>query len=341
MSRLLWERLPFLVALGAIILPTLLFTIGLRREFYVHTSDGIVIISGTSTGIGREACSYLAERHSKITFYCGVRKETDGISGHPFTTLENVVPVILDVTKDEDVDSVISKVQESGKPLVAVFNNAGVNKLGTIEFQDLDVYRWHFDVHLFGTYRLTQAALPLLRQAKGRVIVMGSIMGRSSAPVRMAAYSGAKHAQEAFGDALRKEVEHHGVSVSLIEPGFLRTKLIDKVERDERDFLQADGEEMKTYPNLYNEAKMKVAIAMLSMVGEIEETCEAIADAMFGKFPKTRYVTSVVGPLPSWLFLRILEIIPDRMADILLKNVRLLGLFGGFVKNKMLGRKIQ
>jgi NAD(P)-dependent dehydrogenase (short-subunit alcohol dehydrogenase family) len=278
-----------------------------------------VIISGTSTGIGREACSYLAERHSKITFYCGVRKEADGRSGHPFTTLENVVPVILDVTKDEDVDSVISKVQESGKPLVAVFNNAGVSKSGTIEFQDLDVYRWHFDVHVFGTYRLTQAALPLLRQAKGRVIVMGSIMGRNPAWARMAAYAGAKHAQEAFGDALRKEVEHHGVSVSLIEPGFLRTELIDKAERDEREAHQADGEEMKTYPHLYNEEIMNKAIAIMSMVGEVEETCEAIEDAMFGKFPKTRYVTSVVGPLPSWLFLRIFENIPDRMTDFLLR----------------------
>ena len=70
------------------------------------------------------------------------------------------------MTKDEDVNSVISKVQESGKPLVAVFNNAGILKSGTVEFQDLDVYRWHFDVLLLGTYRLTQAALPLLCQSK-------------------------------------------------------------------------------------------------------------------------------------------------------------------------------
>lgn len=321
------SRLPFLVALTAIIASTF-FRIFLRPEFYVHTSDGIVIITGTSSGIGRKTCEYLSERHPQITFYCGVRKQEDG---YQFSTLKNVVPVILDVTKDEDVNYVVSKVKESGKPLVAVFNNAGVSKLKTVEFQELEEVKWHFDVHLFGTLRLTQAALPLLRQFQGRVLIMSSVMGRFSAAARLSAYAGAKHALEAFGDALRKETQDLGVSVSLIEPGFLKSKITANSKKQEREDHLANGEEMRIYPHIYNKEKMIGGLSFLSYLGSMEETCQAIEDAMFGKYPKTRYVTSVVGLLPSWICLHLTDILPDRVTDYLLQNTQHMSTILGFL----------
>jgi NAD(P)-dependent dehydrogenase (short-subunit alcohol dehydrogenase family) len=84
-------------------------------------------------------------------------------------TLENAIPVFLDVTNQSQVDRVIANMKESGIPLDGVFNKALPNfRAGGLQ------YRWHFDVHVLGMHRLTQAAIPLLCHAKGRVILMSS-----------------------------------------------------------------------------------------------------------------------------------------------------------------------
>ena len=293
----------------------------LRKAFTVHNS-GIVIITGTSSGIGRATCAHLAEKHSSVNFYCGVLADTEG-TGYPFT-LDNVEPVILDVTKDEDVKNVISKVKESGLPLIGVFNNAGVTKVAPVEFQHLDTYRWHFDVMPFGTFRLTQAAIPLLRESKGRIVITSSIAGRIPSSPLNAAYHGSKKALEALGDSLRMELSPLGVSVSLIEPGVLETDMTTKVLKEIEEAikrLQTDTsvnpEVANVYPHLRNAAKFEKSLALLRNVGKMEETCKAVDDAMFGIYPKTRYVTAVVGQLPAWIFVKMCDMMHDRMADLL------------------------
>jgi short-subunit dehydrogenase len=232
----------------------------------------------------------------------------------------------LDVTKESDVNAVIVQVKESGMPLIGVVSNAGVSEIGTVEFQDLDTFRWHYEVNVFGTYRLTQAALALLRQSRGRVVLTSSMAGRIPALPRFAGYVGTKYAMEAFGDALRKEMEPRGVSVSLIEPGFLKSALTDKTIQQEQELLlqQEDAvsteQERRVYPELYNDVRQQELIKITSLPGNMNETCQAMQDALFGKYPKTRYVTARVGPFPTWLFLRLVNLHPDRVADILEKD---------------------
>jgi NAD(P)-dependent dehydrogenase (short-subunit alcohol dehydrogenase family) len=278
----------YLAALVALV--PYLVEFALRREFYVHSSDGIVITTGTSTGIGRAACGYLAERHTAIAFFCGVRNTQDG-TGHPFT-LENVVPVLLDVTNQSQVDSVIADVEKSGMPLIGVFNNAGVAQQSTIEFLELEEYRW---------------------------------TGRAAILPRSTAYMGAKQAVEVYGDVLRRELESHGVSVSMIEPGFVRSEITENIIRAVQEMLEngIQGEEMKLYPKLYNPTMLKQNLEILAMVAPVEETCQAIEEALFSKYPKSRYVTAVMGPLPAWLLIRFVEnILPDRLTDLLIDNCK-------------------
>mmetsp|Transcript_3496 Transcript_3496/g.5851 ORF Transcript_3496/g.5851 Transcript_3496/m.5851 type:complete len:344 (+) Transcript_3496:2-1033(+) len=306
------------------VLPKLLELV-FRREFKVLQSNGIVVISGTSTGIGRQACGQLAERHSGITFYCGVRRLQDG-AGYPFTR-ENVEPVILDVTKDEDVQAVMNQVQSSDKPLIGIINNAGIFEYGTVEFQELDSYRWHFEVHVFGSYRLTQAALPLLRDNKGgRVIQIGSVVGALPALAATSAYTGAKYAQEAFVDAMRNEVEDLQISVSIVQPGLIKTELTKKAVQLFTKVLDSvkagtGGAEIQAYPHLFREESIQAQIDQIKGSGDATETIDAIDDALFGKFPKTRYITGGLGPIPSWFASRLFNSVPDRLADILKKLV--------------------
>jgi len=292
-------------------------------SFVVHDeSKGIILLTGTSSGIGLAAALHFAKRYPDITVYCGVRKVEDGQRlANSNEELRNIHPVILDVTKEQDIQNVIAEIKSSGKPLIGVINNAGVSKspVKTIEFGTLEDFKFHFEVNTFGVIRVTQPLLPLLRQYNGRVLIVSSIYGKA-APPRAAVYSSSKHAIEGFADVLRREVAPTGIAVSVIEPGFLASQLTSKALEEETEYQKCVGEaeaDCRTYPHLYNDDTLKKATDVLTNVGDINETCEAMEHAMFASKPKTRYVTAVVGPLPAWLFLRIAQFLPDHIFDML------------------------
>lgn len=109
---------------------------------------------------------------------------------------------------------------------------------------------------------------------------------------------------------------------SLIEPGCLDTDLTKqglKGIEEAMNLLHMDKkpEVVNVYPHLFNAAKFENFLFLLRNTGKMEETCKAIDDAMFGIYPKTRYVTSVVGGLPAWIFVKISDMMHDRVADLL------------------------
>jgi len=195
-------------------------------------TGGSVLLTGTSSGIGRTAAVYLAQRG--FTVLAGVRKESDAQALREIG-LSGIRPVIIDVAKPASVQAchalVLSLVSaKTIPPLVAVINNAGLLQDSTVEFHDLDTMRHMFDVNYFGLVTVSSVFLPLLRGAssssslKGRLINIGSVAGKVSFP-RYGAYAASKHAVEAITDTLRAELTPAGVSVSLIQPGFCRTEL--------------------------------------------------------------------------------------------------------------------
>ena len=309
------------ILLAILAMAPAIIEICLRKPFTVHNS-GIVIITGTSSGIGRATCAHLAVKHPRVTFFCGVLAAEEG-TGYPFT-LDNVQHVILDVTKDEDVEKTLSKVKERGLPLIGIFNNAGISTGAVVELQDLDSYRSHFEVMPFGTYRLTHAAIPLLRESRGRIVITSSVTGLLPGQPMNSAYAGCKKALEALGDSLRKELGPLGVSVSLIEPGILDTNLtrqvVERVKEGKKRLEKEPGaskqREVQLYPHLFNKEKYDEFEVMFSTAGKMEETCEAVDDALFGKFPKIRYITSVAGPMPAWVIVKIFSMMSDRVADL-------------------------
>ncbi|HEX8806345.1 MAG TPA: SDR family oxidoreductase [Candidatus Aquilonibacter sp.] len=192
-----------------------------------------VLVSGASTGIGHAISMHLA--HNGYTVYAGVRKEGDR------ERLEaehaRIRPIILDVTLPADVARAVQTVREAGDPLAGLVNNAGIAVAGPLEFLPLDALRQQFEINTIAPIAMAQAALPLLRESRGRIVNIGSIAGRLSAPF-VGPYSASKAALASLTDALRQELARFGIAVSLLEFASVKTPIWEK-GRAGRDALAA------------------------------------------------------------------------------------------------------
>lgn len=146
-----------------------------------------------------------------------------------------VVSLTLDVTDAEQIAAAVQTVDEEagqgGGPgsgrLDALVNNAGIAVGGPLELVPLEDLRRQFEVNVLGQVAVTQAMLPALRRAQGRIVFVSSIGGRV-AMAFTAPYAASKHAVEAIGDALRVELRSSNVQVALVEPGSVATPIWDK-----------------------------------------------------------------------------------------------------------------
>lgn len=132
--------------------------------------------------------------------------------------------------------------------LWGIVNNAGVvGPQGPIEWHTVESMKAAVDINLWGTVDVSKTFLPLLKQCKGRIVNVGSVLSRLSLP-GAAAYAISKFGVVAFSDALRNEIRPFGVSVHIIEPGFFKTNITD-VQRGHEAFQKAWEQlsnEMKT-----------------------------------------------------------------------------------------------
>ena len=185
-----------------------------------------VLVTGASSGIGKECALRLASSGFRV--FAGVRKNEDGEQLKAGAS-GSVTPVLLDVT---DSASIANAAQSISRGLGAgglhgLVNNAGIAVAGPLEMLPPEALRRQLNVNVVGQIAVTQAFLPMLRAARGRVIIMGSILGRLALPF-VGAYSAAKFALEALAESLAMEVRPFGVSVSIIEPGNIATPIWSK-----------------------------------------------------------------------------------------------------------------
>lgn len=244
-----------------------------------------VLITGASTGIGRGTALRLAG--SGWTVLAGVRRIEDGdalvaVSG------ERVVPIILDVTDAQQIAQAAERVNEIAPDgLDALVNNAGIGFGGPLELLPIDDLRSQLEVNVLGPVALTQAMLPALRRAGGRIVFMSSVGGRV-AMAFTAPYAASKHAVEAIGDALRVELRSSDVQVTLIEPGSVATPIWDK-SRAQGEGLSVPAELTDQYGH--------VAAAMSKVLKDTERrgisperVAETIEGALTARRMKARYL---------------------------------------------------
>ena len=205
----------------------------LAKEFRVHSS-GVVVVTGASTGIGRHAAQFLASRG--YTVLAGVRKQSDFDeieAGRREGRSPNMRALFLDVTSSDSITAAVDEVtrllDSSGLPLVALVNNAGVGSfLVPLELLPTEEMRHVMNVNFFGALETSRAFIPLLRQHQGRVIMISSAAGKICMP-GFSSYCATKFALEGMSDSLRLELGPLGVSVSVVEPGFIRTPIMESV----------------------------------------------------------------------------------------------------------------
>jgi NAD(P)-dependent dehydrogenase (short-subunit alcohol dehydrogenase family) len=226
--------------------------------------------------------------------------------------------VVLDVT---DPDSIRSAADAIGRelgdgPLMGLINNAGIAVSGPLEFLEMSDLRRQFEVNVFGQVAVTQALLPLLRKAPGgRIVNMSSISGRITAPL-LGPYSMSKFALEAFSDALRRELETFGLSVSVVEPGAIRTPIWDKgVDSSKERMARMPARAMELYGSRI-EFLTKRAREMSESGAPADEVAKAVHHALVSPRPKTRYLVGRDARLTA----KLACILPDRALDRLMRR---------------------
>jgi NAD(P)-dependent dehydrogenase (short-subunit alcohol dehydrogenase family) len=184
------------------------------------------LITGASTGIGRACALRLDARGWRV--FAGVRRPEDG-EALTRDASERLTWLYLDVTDGEQIraaaDTIRAAVATRG--LDALINNAGIVVAAPVEIVPVDQLRHQLEVNTIGVVAVTQAMLPMLRAARGRIVNVSSISGRLAFPL-LGPYAASKFALGALSDALRVELHGSGVHVICIEPGSVKTPIWDK-----------------------------------------------------------------------------------------------------------------
>jgi NAD(P)-dependent dehydrogenase (short-subunit alcohol dehydrogenase family) len=256
-------------------------------------SRAAVLVTGASSGIGLACATRLAALG--CTVFAGVRaRETQA----RLAATAGVTPVMLDVTREEDIAAARESIARSlpAGGLVGLVNSAGVMVSGPLEHVASAALRRQLDVNVIGAVDVTRAFLPLLREAEGRIVNIGSTSGR--VPSAFAGpYCAAKFAMEAITTVWREELRSSGVSVHSVDPGVVRTPLWEKAATAEQALgcqLSTDGRRH------YGEALARRGdlLRRLATAGASEDgVCAAVAHALFASRPKRRYTVGLDAKL--------------------------------------------
>jgi NAD(P)-dependent dehydrogenase (short-subunit alcohol dehydrogenase family) len=266
------------------------------------------LVTGSSTGIGR-ACALGLDRLG-FKVFAGVRADEagEGLRREASGPLE---PLILDVTDPEHVARAADRVsREAGYGLAGLVNNAGIGVGGPLEVVPVSDFRRQIEVNLIGQVAVTQAFIPMLRRARGRLVFISSIGGLLVTPF-MSPYHASKFGIEAVGDALRMELRPFGVKVSIVEPGAIATPIWEKgsaTAKAVRGSLSPEGEE------LYGKSLAR-AEEMLGQNAERgappEKVAKVVVHALTARRPRTRYLVGADARTMATLK----RVLPDRVRD--------------------------
>jgi NAD(P)-dependent dehydrogenase (short-subunit alcohol dehydrogenase family) len=195
----------------------------------------------------------------------------------------------LDVTDGDSIARTAAAVAErvGDEGLAGLVNNAGIIVDGPLELVPIHALRRQFEVNVIGQMAVTQAFLPLLRRAGGTIVNIGAATGRVTVPMA-GSISASKTALESLTDALRMELKHQGVGVTIVEPGAMRTEIFDKAAAR----AAADGWAGTEATQRLYEGALKASQEALAAVkpAPVDGLVRVIVKALSSESPEPRYV---------------------------------------------------
>lgn len=260
----------------------------------------IVLVTGSSSGIGAACSRYFSGKGIKVY----------GASRSNQESYDHFVPLVMDVTKDEEVNAGIESILKAEGKIDAVINNAGIAYTGAVEDMTVEEAQHQFDVNFFGCFRVLKAVLPSMRERnQGYVVTVSSIGGLIGLPFQ-AFYSASKFALEGLMEGVSLEVKGKGITVILVEPGDIRTNITQNriiCKKATGDSAYSSG--FKTYldkiERIETEARSPDVIAGL------------IYSALTTKSPKLRYQA---GTAMENLGVLLRKLLPSRTFERIMSN---------------------
>jgi 3-dehydrosphinganine reductase len=185
-----------------------------------------VVITGGSSGVGKELARLLLARGAHVTLLARDREKLDVARNE--LGGESVAVMACDVASAPQVDETFRTLAQAGVDVL--INSAGILSEGRFDAQPLERYRQIMDTNFFGTLHCVRAAMPSLRERRGRIVNIASIAGLLGV-YGYAPYCSAKHALVGLSETLRIELQGEGVSVHLVCPPEFESPMVTDIER--------------------------------------------------------------------------------------------------------------
>lgn len=246
-----------------------------------------VVITGSSSGIGRASVARMAQQGWRV--FATVRRAADGERLRADFG-PSLTPLIMDVTDRASILAAAEQVslQLGHDGLDGLVNVAGVGKVRPVEYMTQNGLLEIFDINVFGQIAVTQAFLPLLRKAGGRIVNISSIGAHIAIPFG-SLINASKAAFGIFSDTLRLELHPFGIHVSVVEPGAIKTPAVDKTLGDVEAVIRSlppqgaaqYGEMLRVFARGAYEREMNGSSP--------DVVAEAVHHALTATRPRTRY----------------------------------------------------
>jgi short-subunit dehydrogenase len=246
--------------------------VGRRRQRF---AGSVVFITGASSGIGAALSLEFAREGADVVLAARRRDRLESVAAGIGAIGRRAVVAPCDVTREGDLERAAAAGRAAFGKLDVVVANAGFGVTGILERLSLDDYRRQLETNVFGVLRTVYATLDDLKKSRGRLVVIGSVSGyialAGSSP-----YSMSKFAVRALADSLGHELAEHGVSVTLISPGFVESE-IRRV--DNRGILRTE----KPAPRIPAPMVMATPTAARKIVGAVARRRREVVITALGK----------------------------------------------------------
>jgi short-subunit dehydrogenase len=267
-----------------------------------------VLVTGCSSGIGRRIADGLKERSFNVIVTARKQEDIDELNKAGFDA------VMLDLANSDSIYTTAEVVlKRSNNQLYGLINNAAYGLTGAVEDLPIEALRQQFETNVFGTQKLTNLVLPVMRKNnKGRIIQISSVLGFVTMKYR-GAYCASKYALEALSDAMRYELSGTNIKICLIEPGPIRSEFRNNVVAN---FKKVIDQNKSVHIDAYNKMENQAGDRVPFTLGP-EAVLEKVIHALESEKPKIRYYVT----FPTYLFAFLKRVLPESILDKILVRV--------------------